>query len=73
MVRLVSLFALSHQTGISSVGRGDGSDLSVEVSLGRDNVVYKADLAEVVFLKNYVGSKMDYRRSLSERPRTTAP
>ena len=50
MVRLVSLFALSHQTGISSVGRGDGSDLSVEVSLGRDNVVYKADLAEVIFL-----------------------
>ena len=32
--------------GISSVGKGDGSDLSVEVSLGRDNVVHEADLSD---------------------------
>ena len=32
--------------GISSVGKGDASDLSVEVSLGRDNVVHEADLSE---------------------------
>ena len=32
--------------GISSVGKGDASDLSVEVSLGRDNVVHEADLSD---------------------------
>ena len=32
--------------GISSVGKGDASDLGVEVSLGRDNVVHQADLSE---------------------------
>ena len=32
--------------GISNVGKGDGSDLSVEVSLGRDNVVHEADLSD---------------------------
>ena len=32
--------------GISSVGKGDASDLSVEVSLGRDNVIFEADLRD---------------------------